>query len=81
MLTLIAGPVCLAGCRYVLAYVESFRGVKAGERVWQLGFGSGFKVNSAVWVAKKRIQVGKQHNAVLLTSGTATLAAVQTCGP
>lgn len=46
----------------MLAYVESFRGVKAGERVWQLGFGSGFKVNSAVWVAKKRIQVGKQHN-------------------
>jgi 3-ketoacyl-CoA synthase len=46
-------------CRYVLAFIESFRGVRAGERVWQLGFGSGFKVNSAVWVANKKNKVGK----------------------
>lgn len=44
-------------CRYVLAYIESYKGVKAGDRVWQLGFGSGFKVNSAVWVAKRRNNV------------------------
>lgn len=41
----------------MLAYIESYKGVKAGQRVWQLGFGSGFKVNSAVWVAKKRNHV------------------------
>jgi hypothetical protein len=51
-------PACVpTGHRYVLAYIESFRGVRAGQKVWQLGFGSGFKVNSAVWVANKRIQV------------------------
>ena len=37
--------------RYVLACIESTRGVKRGDRVWQMGFGSGFKCNSAVWRA------------------------------
>ena len=36
---------------YILAYLETQRGVKAGENVWQIGFGSGFKCNSAVWLA------------------------------
>lgn len=48
---------CCCRPRYVLAYIESYKGVKAGERVWQLGFGSGFKVNSAVWVARRRNNV------------------------
>ncbi len=43
--------------RYVLAYIETFRGVKRGDRVWQLAFGSGFKCNSAVWVANRRVMV------------------------
>jgi hypothetical protein len=30
-------------------------GLKAGQRVWQLAFGSGFKFNSAVLVANRRI--------------------------
>jgi hypothetical protein len=41
---------------YVLAFIESHRGVRRGDKVWQLGFGSGFKCNSAVWVARKRIR-------------------------
>lgn len=36
-------------CRYEFRYVEENRHVRKGERVWQLGFGSGFKCNSAVW--------------------------------
>jgi 3-ketoacyl-CoA synthase len=30
--------------------------VKRGERVWQLGFGSGFKCNSAVWRANRYVK-------------------------
>lgn len=43
--------------RYVLAYMESFEGVRRGDRIWQMGFGSGFKCNSAVWRSKKRNNV------------------------
>ena len=39
----------------MLAYIESYKGVRKGDRVWQMGFGSGFKCNSAVWVANRRI--------------------------
>jgi hypothetical protein len=35
--------------------------VRKGDAVWQLGFGSGFKVNSAVWVARRR--VARPHGA------------------
>lgn len=41
---------------YELAYIESMSGVKAGQRVWQLAFGSGFKFNSAVLVANRNIK-------------------------
>lgn len=41
---------------YVLAYIESLRGVKRGDRVWQMGFGSGFKCNSAVWKALRTVK-------------------------
>jgi 3-ketoacyl-CoA synthase len=41
---------------YELAFIESQGGVGAGERVWQLAFGSGFKFNSAVLVARRSIR-------------------------
>jgi hypothetical protein len=43
--------------RYVLAYIETFRGVAKGDVVWQLGFGSGFKCNSAIWTANRCVCV------------------------
>nr|GMD47754.1 3-ketoacyl-CoA synthase 10-like [Ipomoea batatas] len=36
---------------YELAYLEAKKRVKPGNRIWQLALGSGFKCNSAVWVA------------------------------
>ena len=43
-------------CRCELAYIESTQGLVRGQRVWQLAFGSGFKFNSAVLQANRRIQ-------------------------
>ena len=40
---------------YSLAYIESVQGVRKGDVVWQVGFGSGFKCNSAVWTAARDI--------------------------
>ncbi len=48
-------------CRYVLANIETLRGVRRGDRVWQIAFGSGFKCNSAVWRAMHRVNT--QHPA------------------
>mmetsp|Transcript_7761 Transcript_7761/g.20671 ORF Transcript_7761/g.20671 Transcript_7761/m.20671 type:complete len:559 (-) Transcript_7761:702-2378(-) len=50
------GNVSSSSIWYVLAYMESIEGVKRGDRIWQLGFGSGFKCNSAVWRSKRRIK-------------------------
>ena len=37
--------------RYEMDYVRSVGGVRRGHRVLQVAFGSGFKCNSAVWLA------------------------------
>jgi 3-ketoacyl-CoA synthase len=50
------GNVSSSSIWYVLAFIETFRGVERGDRVWQLAFGSGFKCNSAVWVANRRVR-------------------------
>ena len=47
--------------RYVLAQIESSKGVRKGDRVWQIAFGSGFKCNSAVWHAMRGVNT--QHEA------------------
>ncbi|OAY63816.1 3-ketoacyl-CoA synthase 6 [Ananas comosus] len=35
--------------KYELNYIESKGRMRRGDRIWQIGFGSGFKCNSAVW--------------------------------
>ncbi|KAL8156706.1 hypothetical protein AgCh_001712 [Apium graveolens] len=41
---------------YELSYMESKGRMKKGDRVWQIGFGSGFKYNSAVWGCNRTIK-------------------------
>ncbi|XP_051128318.1 3-ketoacyl-CoA synthase 2-like [Andrographis paniculata] len=40
---------------YELAYAEAKGRIRKGDRTWQIAFGSGFKCNSAVWRALRRI--------------------------
>ncbi|XP_031112681.1 3-ketoacyl-CoA synthase 10-like [Ipomoea triloba] len=42
---------------YELAYLEAKGKVGGGDRLWQIVFGSGFKCNSAVWRAVRRVRV------------------------
>jgi hypothetical protein len=62
------GNVSSSSIWYVLAYIETFRGVTTGDRVWQLGFGSGFKCNSAVWKANRcaAVQSGLEYGGSML---------------
>ncbi len=47
---------CARARRYILGNIEHTRGVRKGDRLWQLGFGGGFKCNSAVWRALRDIR-------------------------
>ncbi|KAI0501832.1 hypothetical protein KFK09_016777 [Dendrobium nobile] len=42
---------------YELNYIESKGRMKRGDRVWQIGFGSGFKCNSAVWKCMRTVKI------------------------
>lgn len=52
---------------YSFGYVESVQGVRKGDIVWQIGFGSGFKCNSVVWRALR--DVNTMHKAWQHISG------------
>jgi 3-ketoacyl-CoA synthase len=41
---------------YSLGFIESCQGIRRGDTVWQVGFGSGFKCNSAVWKALRPVK-------------------------
>ena len=43
---------------YEMDFIRNSMGLKRGQRVLQVGFGSGFKCNSAVWLCLKS---GKQQ--------------------
>ncbi|XP_020270295.1 3-ketoacyl-CoA synthase 6-like [Asparagus officinalis] len=43
---------------YELSYVEAKGRMKKGDRVWQIGLGSGFKCNSTVWKCKRAVNMG-----------------------
>lgn len=34
---------------YEFEHIQTTKNIKKGQKIWQLGFGSGFKCNSAVW--------------------------------
>lgn len=47
---------------YELAYMEAKGRIKKGDRTWQIGFGSGFKCNSAVWRALRTVHPSEEIN-------------------
>ncbi|KAL8542485.1 hypothetical protein ACS0TY_003375 [Phlomoides rotata] len=47
---------------YELAYAEAKGRIKKGDRVWQIGFGSGFKCGSGVWTALRTIDPDHEDN-------------------
>lgn len=53
------GNTSAASTWYILSLIEHTTGLRKGDRIWQLGFGGGFKACSAVWKARK--DVNQQH--------------------
>lgn len=47
---------------YELAYSEAKGRIRKGHRAWQIAFGSGFKCNSAVWLALRNISPAEKRN-------------------
>ena len=50
------GNTSSASVWYALGFIESCQKVRKGDLVWQVGFGSGFKCNSAVWRALRTME-------------------------
>ncbi|KAK9841816.1 hypothetical protein WJX81_004960 [Elliptochloris bilobata] len=50
------GNTCCAAVFYVLTNMEARVGAKKGDKVWMLGFGTGFKCNSAVFKALRDVK-------------------------
>ncbi len=46
---------------YAWSFIETEQGVKKGDKLWQLAFGSGFKCASATWTALR--DCGEAHDA------------------
>ena len=62
-------PICYACMRrYVLAHIEMYQGMQEGDKIWQLGFGAGFKCNSAVWQAMRPVR--DRHRAWIRKDGS-----------
>lgn len=72
------GNVSSSSIWYVLSFIEHFRGVRSGDRVLQIAFGSGFKCNSAVWVANRRVSE-KTHTWEVREQGARRKAADSAC--
>jgi 3-ketoacyl-CoA synthase len=49
------GNTSAASTWYILANLEHAGSIKKGDKIWQLGFGGGFKCNSAVWKARRNV--------------------------
>lgn len=49
------GNTSSASVWYEMEFLEAAGRMHAGDRTWQLAFGSGFKCNSAVWVALRDV--------------------------
>ena len=46
----------VAGCRYVLSYMESLGFVKRNQRIMQIGMGGGMKAGVNIWQALRDVQ-------------------------
>jgi 3-oxoacyl-[acyl-carrier-protein] synthase III len=47
---------------YELEYTSEKMGLKSGQRVLQLAFGSGFKCNTGVWLCMRNKTVDHSHD-------------------
>ncbi|KAB1208833.1 3-ketoacyl-CoA synthase 11 [Morella rubra] len=56
------GNTCSSSTWYALSYGEAKGGIKKGDHLWQIAFGSGFKCSSAVWRALRTVDPHDERN-------------------